>query len=389
MSKYIKGWMMPAWLILATFSFMQGGWWLWAPFIVTLTLFMIGDWILPHDLSEPPLHQTLLLNVPVYSFLPIMMVMNLTVLWLVAPGDVLGYGAWVHGHLGIDLEAARQASGDWRMLVGAALSAALMNAYGGTVTGHELTHRTSKPFDLFIGRWLLAFTADTTFGIEHVYGHHVRVATIEDPATARRGESFYKFTLRSTLQSYIHPFQIERERLAKLGKSLWNPLHSPLLRGQIENAALFVAAYAIAGWPGVLLWTGIVVVGKQYLELTNYFEHYGLIREIGKPVQPRHSWNSNHWMSTNVLYSLARHSHHHAEADAPYWTLRAYPNAPMLPAGYLTMIVVALFPPLFKRLMVPALNQWDRMQASAGERQLAAEANRRSGMKGYELAEAA
>jgi len=388
MSKYIKGWMMPAWLLLATWAFMQGGWWLWTPFIVTLALFIFGDWVLPHDLSEPPLHQTLLLNVPVYSFLPIMLVMNLTVLWLVGAGDFAGFGAWVQSHLGIDLEAARAASTGWGYRIGAILSVALMNAYGGTVTGHELTHRTSKPLDLFIGRWLLAFTADTTFAIEHVYGHHVRVATGEDPATARRGESFYKFTVRSTLESYTHPFQIERERLAKTGRSLWNPLASPLMMGMLENLILFVVAYAVAGWTGVVMWTGIVLIGKQYLELTNYFEHYGLIRENGKPVQPRHSWNSNHWMSTNVLYSLARHSHHHAEADAPYWTLRAYPNAPMLPAGYLTMIVIALVPPLFKRLMVPALNQWDRVHANQAERSLAAEANRRSGMTGYELAEA-
>ncbi|MBI5922860.1 MAG: alkane 1-monooxygenase [Betaproteobacteria bacterium] len=380
MSKYIKGWLLPVSVTLSIWAFMQGGWWLTAPFIVTVILFTVGDWVLPPDLSEPLKGQRFLLNLPLYTILPLLFIMNFTLIWLIGAGDFLGYGAWVGEHFGIDLRAARAATSHGGMWFGSALSAAIMNAYGGTVAGHELTHRTARPFDLFMGRWMLALTADTTFAIEHVYGHHVRVATSDDPATALRGESFYGFTVRSTLQGYAHAYQLERERMVKLGKSIWNPLVSPLMRGMLENILLFLAAYVIAGWAGVGLWLAVVFVGKQFLELTNYFEHYGLVREPGKPVQPRHSWNSNHWMSSNVLYSLARHSHHHAEADAPYWTLNAYPNAPMLPGGYITMVLIALYPPLFKRLMAPALIAWDRKHATPGELRLAAEANRRSGM---------
>lgn len=389
MSKYAKGWLMPLILALTTLAFLQGGWWLCAPIVTTLVVFIGGDWLLPHDLSEPALRRSLLLNLPLYAVLPLLVAMNLVLLWLAGSGDFAGLGAWLLEHAGIDLWAAREASNHWAMWVGGIISVSLMNAVGGTNTGHELTHRTGKPFDLFMGRWMLAFTADTSFAIEHVYGHHVRVGTLADPATARRGESFYQFTARSTIVSYVHAYQLERARLTKLGKSIWNPLNSPFMRGNLENLCLFVLAYAIAGFAGLALWTVIAFVGKQFLEITNYFEHYGLVREPGQPVQPRHSWNSNHWMSTNVLYSLARHSHHHAEADAPYWTLRAYPNAPMLPAGYLTMLVIALFPPLFKHLMVPALNEWDENKATPGERKLAREASVQSGMRGLKIVGAA
>jgi len=135
-------------------------------------------------------------------------------------------------------------------------------------------------------------------------------------------------------------------------------------------------------------WGLIAFVGKQYLEITNYFEHYGLVRVPGEPVQPRHSWNSNHWASTNVLFSLARHSHHHAEGEAPYWTLYAYPNAPMLPNGYLSMLLIALVPPLFKKMMTPALNEWDEQHASPAERKLAQQASQQSGMSGLKIAHA-
>jgi alkane 1-monooxygenase len=142
----------------------------------------------------------------------------------------------------------------------------------------------------------------------------------------------------------------------------------------------------MAGFSGLLLWIVVAFIGKELLEVQNYFAHYGLVREPGKPVQPRHSWNSTHWMSTNVLYSLARHSHHHAEADAPYWTLNAEETAPALPGGYLMMMPVAMIPPLFKRLMTPALNAWDRNYATPAERELARKASLESGMRGLDLA---
>ena len=270
--------------------------------------------------------------------------------------------------------------------LGGVLSAGLLNALAGTVAGHELTHRTSRPFDLVLGRWLLTLTADTSFAIEHVYGHHARVATPDDPATARRGESFYAFAWRSTIHSYVHAYQMEKGRLAKFGKSVWNLRVSPFMRGNLQNLVPAVAAFALAGFTGLVVWIVIAIVGKELLEIQNYFAHYGLVRESGKPVQPHHSWNSNHWMSTNVLYSLARHSHHHAEADAAYWTLDAMPESPNLPGGYLTMVPVALIPPLFKRLMTRALNEWDRKYATPAEREMAREASLKSGMRGLDLA---
>lgn len=382
MSKYVKGWLMPICLILSTLALMRGGWWLWAPFIGTTLAFVVGDWLLPDDVSEPPPFESFLLNLPVYAILPLMALMDFTLLWFAGSGDVLGYAGLVREWLGVDLLAARELVTSPWMWVGGVLSIATLNAYAGTVAGHELTHRTSRPLDMFLGRWMLAFSADTLFAIEHVYGHHATVGTREDPATARRGETFYAFTARSTLGGWAHAFRLERDRLAKTGRSMLNPLASPLLRGMIENALLFCAAWLIGGWFGVGLWAAIVFLAKQVLEVANYFEHYGLVREEGKPVEPRHSWNSNHWMSTNVMFSLARHSHHHAEADKPYWNLHAYPNAPLLPVGYITMILVSLIPPLFKHLMTPALNEWDRKHATPGELRLAAEANRTSGMAG-------
>jgi alkane 1-monooxygenase len=384
-TKVLKGWLMPACLVLAILAFAAGGWWLWAPLLGLFAMFALGDWLLPHDLSPAIESESPLFNLPIYTILPLLVVMNGVLFWMLGSGDVAGLGAWLQQATGLDLFAAREATTSWVQWLGAIFSAGLLNATGGTVAAHELTHRTSRKFDMLVGRWMLTFTADTSFAIEHVYGHHVRVCTPDDPATARRGEGFYSFAWRSTIHSYVHAYQLEKARLAKFGKSVWDPRVSPFMRGNLQNLVPAIGAFALAGWTGLAVWVLIALVGKEMLEFQNYFAHYGLVREPGKPVQPRHSWNSTHWMSTNVLYSLARHSHHHAEADAQYWTLDAMPEAPTLPVGYLTMMPIAMVPPLFKRVMTPALNEWDRRYATPAERELARAASVRSGMRGLEL----
>jgi hypothetical protein len=384
--KLLKGWLMPLAIVLSILAIAAGGWWLWAPAASLFIVFMLGDWLLPRDLSAAIDSESPVFNLPVYSILPLLCVLNGALLWMLGSGDVAHIGEWVRAHAGIDLFAGREATSHWLQWFGGVFSLGLLNTLGGTVAGHELTHRTSRPFDVMLGRWLLTFTADTSFAIEHVYGHHARVATPDDPATARRGEGFYSFAWRSTIYSYVHAYQMEKARLAKFGKSVWNPLASPFMRGNLQNLVPAIAAYSLAGFIGLAAWVLIAFIGKELLEIQNYFAHYGMVREPGKPVQPRHSWNSNHWMSTNVLYSLARHSHHHAEADAAYWTLDAMPEAPNLPGGYLTMMPVTLIPPLFKRVMTPALNEWDQRHATPAERELARAASLKSGMRGLDLA---
>jgi hypothetical protein len=384
--KVLKGWLLPIFLTLSIGAFAMGGWWLWAPVIGIMLGFMLGDALLPKDLTAPVESDSLLFSLPVYLVLPLLVVYNGILLWMFASGDVAQVGEWVRATLGVDLFAAREATTSWMQLVGGVLSAALLNGSAGTTSGHELTHRTSKPFDMIMGRLLLTFSADTSFAIEHVYGHHAQVCTMDDPATARRGEGFYAFAWRSTINSYVHAYHMEKTRLAKFGKSVWNPLVSPFMFGNLLNLVPAIIAFVLAGFVGVAVWIVIALISKQLLESQNYFAHYGFVREKGKPVQPYHSWNSNHWLSTNVLYSLARHSHHHAQADQPYWKLKAMPEAPQLPYGYLTMVVLTLVPPLFKHLMTPGLNDWDKNWASPAERELARQASVNSGMKGLDLA---
>jgi alkane 1-monooxygenase len=385
-TKYFRSTLMPLLMLAATYTTMIGGWWIWTVFVALMIAFIVVDAVLPEDLSEPYFGMTFLLNLSLYSVLPLLFLMNGSLLWLAADNDPLGYGAFVQQWLGVDMFAAREATDHWAMWLGGILSAGLLTAAAGTVVGHELTHRIRRPFDMFIGRWMLAFTCDVAFATEHVYGHHVTVGTDDDPVTAKRGESIYSFVPRAIFGAYAHAWRIERGRLASMGHSVLNPLVSPMMRGNLMSLSLFVGAYFIGGWFAVGIFAGVALWGKVLLEITNFFEHYGLVRDPSTKVDIRHSWNSNKMLSSAVLFSLTRHSHHHAEPEAEFWTLKAYPNAPTLPHGYLTTILFALVPPLFERMMVPILKDWDENFATPEERRIASEQNSKSGVPALMLA---
>lgn len=380
MTKYIRYFLMTAVLLATTVGIAMGGAWLWFGFVLSLVLVVGGDAVLGSDLDEPVYSQSWLLDFLLYLTLPLLLLLLATFAWMLGtPGtDWLRMGALVSALTGWDMQAARAATGGWHVL-GGVFSTGLMVALAGTNVGHELTHRTwSKPAMVF-GRWMLAMSADASFAIEHVYGHHLNVATYNDPATARRGENTYAFIVRSTVYSYLSAWHIEGQRLAKRGISIWswqNRMH----RGNLMTLAYAAAFYLAAGWVGVGIYIVTAAWGKSLLEFVNYMEHYGIVRVPGTKVEARHSWNANQRISGYVLYNLTRHSHHHAEADVPFWKTRAYPEAPMMHFGYLTMILITMIPPLYQKMMVSKLQDWDERFANSAERTLAAQANAASGM---------
>jgi alkane 1-monooxygenase len=146
------------------------------------------------------------------------------------------------------------------------------------------------------------------------------------------------------------------------------------------SALLVLAAYGLGGVTALAFFIACGVWGKSLLEIVNYMEHYGMVRNPATPVQPRHSWNTNRRISSWTMFNLTRHSHHHAQGEVPYHELKPYPDAPMMVNGYLTTIIVAMIPPLWHHLMTPKVLAWDRDYATAEELALSAIANEKSGI---------
>jgi alkane 1-monooxygenase len=223
-------------------------------------------------------------------------------------------------------------------------------------TAHELGHKRAS-MERWLSRIALAQTGYGHFFIEHNRGHHVRVATPEDPASSRLGESFYRFWPRTVVGSLRSSWELEAERLGRIQRRPWT-LRNDILGAWSMTVVLF-AVLTVAFGPVVLPFLLIqAVFGFSLLEVVNYLEHYGLLRQRREDgryerTQPQHSWNSNNISSNVLLYHLQRHSDHHAHPMRRYQALRHFDEAPELPSGYATMIVLAIIPPLWRRIMDP------------------------------------
>jgi alkane 1-monooxygenase len=365
--------------LFALAAILAGGYFITAGLMAVLALYLVGDGISGDDTSTPSFAYPGILTFQLWLALPLLVLIVFSAVWSVSPGDVLGWGTALTHLSGYDLLAARDAT-TWGHHVSGILLTGLMIGMVGTITAHELTHRTWDPVSMLIGRWLLAFSFDTVFAIEHVYGHHRYVSTTEDPATAPRGRNVYFHIAASTIKGNLSAWHIETRRLKREGRRAMSP-HNAMLRGHLMSVMLVAGAWLMGGWQAAAYFMVCALWGKALLEIVNYMEHYGMVRNPATPVQPRHSWNTNRRISSWTMFNLTRHSHHHAQGEVPYQDLKPFPGAPMMIGGYLTTIVVAMIPPLWHKLMTPKVLAWDRDYAVAEERALAARANALSGIK--------
>ena len=359
----------------------MGGQYIVIGLALTLGIYIIGDFFFGDDTKIPEYKYPQILTWQLWLALPILSLILFASVWQVAPTDVLGFGAAMESLTGYDALTAKAHTNGFEIFVCAILAGFTIGMIG-TITGHELTHRTWDPVSMLIGRWLLAYSFDSNFAIEHVYGHHRYVSTKDDPATAPRGRNVYAHIVISTIRGNISAWKIEKERLRKKRLGLFSH-HNFAIRGYLMSAVLLVIATLMAGIPGLIFFIGTALWGKALLEIVNYMEHYGIVRNPDTPVQPRHSWNTNKRVSSWAMFNLTRHSHHHAQGEVPYHELKPFQDAPMMISGYLTTILVALVPPVWHKLMTPKVLEWDQKYATEEELALAHEANQKSGIKAF------
>ena len=245
--------------------------------------------------------------------------------------------------------------GIWAQL-GWLASAGTVSGATTITTGHELIHKATKS-ERWTGGLLMASVGYATFVPEHLYGHHRHVATPEDGSTAYLNEGAYHFIGRSLRTNFRRGFEIAAFRAKKQGHGAWS-WGNEMVPLTLATLAMAAVSLLIGGWMGLLFFVGQGFLAICLLEVINYIEHYGLMRAKlpngrYERVAPRHSWNANHVFTNNLLFQLQRHSDHHANGSRRYQTLRHFEEAPQLPFGYATAVVVALVPPLWKAVMNP------------------------------------
>jgi len=248
----------------------------------------------------------------------------------------------------------------WIDMIGKTFVMGLLCGVMGINVGHELGHRSHKGEQL-LAKILLLSSLYLHFFIEHNKGHHKRVGTREDPASARYGEMLYAFYFRTVIFSYISAWKIAGRDSRKKGNQAFS-LHNEVLQFHLIQIAFIGAVFFFFGWLTTLLFLVAAVQGILLLETVNYIEHYGLQRKQiagGKyeRAMPAHSWNSNHIIGRVMLFELSRHSDHHYMASRKYQVLRHHDRSPQMPTGYPGMMLLSTIPPLWFRVMNPRIKK--------------------------------
>jgi len=318
-------------------SFLSQGWLVWTPLVYAWVIIPLLELCIkpdPTNLSEA--EEEIAKHNKVYDYL----------LYLVVPLQYVALCLFLYS-----VTYVAQPAVD---IAGKTAVMGLLCGTFGINVGHELGHRINR-FEQFLAKALLLTSLYMHFYIEHNRGHHRRVATPEDPSSARYGEWLYAFWIRSIVFSYLSAWEIAAREQKKKGKPVFS-LQNEMILFQFIQLLLIVAIVFFFGWMTALLFVAAAVQGILLLETVNYIEHYGLQRKelvAGKyeRAMPEHSWNSNHVIGRVMLFELSRHSDHHYLASRKYQVLRHHDNSPQMPTGYPGMMILSFFPPAWFKVM--------------------------------------
>jgi alkane 1-monooxygenase len=349
---------------LAIFGTLRGGSWTYIVPVVGYVLVPIADLVLGEDSYNATEDEEAKLKQNVYFRV---------VTWLYVLALTATLGAALYAIKAHDLSTYE--------IVGITISVGVSGGFGiGCV--HELIHRPSS-FELGLGVYATVLANYSHFWIEHLWGHHKRVATDQDPASSAVGDIIYTFWPRCILQSFADAVDIERRYLEKKGLSF---LNNRILHGYTASAVLGYAAFRYAGAAGLWFWLGQGFVVALHIENANFIEHYGLRRRAipgkfdrdGEPVYERpgwfHAWDTADRLTNWMLFKIQRHPDHHTNAGRPYQILRTFKESPTMPTGYAGMFVLSWFPPLFAAIMDPLVENAYRQREIMEKRGVAASA---------------
>ncbi|MBI3230006.1 MAG: alkane 1-monooxygenase [Burkholderiales bacterium] len=305
---------------------------LWWPVLLMYLLFPLFDFIVGADRSNPPESAVPALEADLYYR---------WITYLLVPLLWAGYLYGIIFFATHDLP--------WHAKLAGMLACGLVG--GNAINlGHELGHKKTK-LERWLARIILALTCYGHFYVEHNRGHHRDVATFDDPASSRMGESIYRFMLREVPGAFVRAWQLERERLAREGRSVFswrNEIFAPMLLSLLVYGGLTLWL----GWPAFIMICGATFFSYFQLTAANYVEHYGLLRQKlpngrYEVCTPQHSWSSNQLLSNWAVLHLQRHADHHAYPARRFQSLRHFDEAPLLPTGYFGVFTLSYFPPLW------------------------------------------
>ena len=368
-------------VFLSLYSIVHGatpGWNLvWVIGGLLILEFLLGDTEYNHDYRRPAVFVGMM-----YGYILLTLALYLLFVWTLVfytkGTDFLGLADVVYAMTHVDMTQTHQDVG-LGSLIFYILMVGTVGGAGAIGLGHELSHRTKEPIATLAARVAGIPAAFTYYAIEHAQGHHCTVATSDDSSTALRGESLYRYFLRTMPRDYRMAWDIESDRMRRMGLPTLSS-RNRLLQGWLAEAVVFLGVAWAAGQVGFLLFALAALWTHFAYKLATYGQHYGITRVPGSEVKSHHAWDSANRLDFWLLAGGSRHMHHHLDGSVEFWNLETIPNAPRLRFGYLLTILAGTIPPLWYKLSTPMLIQWDEQWATPEERVLADRANAESGI---------
>lgn len=332
--KYLWAFSIP---VVGFFGIYIGGYWCFSAFVFAFIIVPAFELVLPKnsDNYTDIQSQNRLAN----RFFDLLLYLNLPIVYAI---------------LGFCLYKVGQQPIRWVDTIGSIISLGVVLGANGINVAHELGHRAHLG-ERILGKLLLIPSHYTHFFIEHNHGHHLNVATPNDPSTAKLNQNLYAFWCQTVCGTYIEAWKIQT-KMNKINKTVWFSNKNEMLWFSVIQILYPLLVWNIFGVKALIVAIFAGIVGFLLLETINYIEHYGLQRAVlpsgrFERVSEKHSWNSNHILGRIILYELTRHSDHHFKSQKKYQVLANHHSSPQLPFGYPASMVLAFFPPLWFGLM--------------------------------------
>ena len=238
--------------------------------------------------------------------------------------------------------------------------AAMLGISAGTIgisAAHELAHRRSRLLRA-VAQGFMLLVCYPHFPIVHLRVHHPHVGTSFDPGTSRRDEALGAFVARAYRLSWHSAWRVEAARLAGRGLPAWHGRNR--LLGVVGLQAIVLAVVLLACGPaGLTLFLAQGAVAMLLTFTIDYTQHYGVVRRETAPgrlerLQPRHGWTADH-ASNRAMFNLGLHADHHLAPARDHVRLGNAAGSLQAPCGYPGLVLLALVPPLWRRVMNPRL----------------------------------
>lgn len=357
MWEYAKYYLSPLTVLAAIAGLIAGGPWVWVG-VGMLPVAALLDSMLPLDFRARQMKSR------AWAFVPVWLTT------LLCPGMYVAL-AWSLG----------QRTPGTAETVGMVLSCAWLSVLPGVTAFHELYHARGR-IGRFFGRYAQVCYLDTTRMEAHVVSHHRDVGTDDDADTAHRGQTLYSFALPAVIESTLLAQRIECEALAKRGHARWGIRHH-LWRAILAQLIFQSLMFALGGWPAVGMALIAMVVARFWIETFNYFQHYGQVRVAGSPIEKRHVWNHFGPLSRLLAFEITNHADHHLNSYLSYYELVPHKDSVRMPSVFVCFFAALVPPVWFHMIIKPALREWDTQYATAEERRLASEQNRKAGWEDW------